>query len=293
MNLATTKRVVPVALICAVAVGSLTWAWTVQGLDCGCDSPFPPPFVTVTHRDHKFRDLVYSQTIFVWGGELAKKGLPEWFEREREQRERDWLLHSGKGKTFTVTRALYRYGRDHNGRPPVHAAALVAEGYLEPSSLIATGSATVPKRILVGRYTTLARLPALPADERERAVQEAAATLPANTVAHRLGDFVFTYHGMVFEEAPKTSLPIVMLAPAPEFNRRPAAKAATDGVPIGHLRTLWVLESGYHPTRWRALRRENRARKDAGLPPLPDPFKVRHDRPALASGPALASELED
>jgi hypothetical protein len=273
MNATTAKRVVPVAMICAVAVGGLAWGWTVEGLDFECGDLFPPPFVMVTHRDHKFDDLRYSQTIFVWGGELPKKGLPEWFEREREQRERDWLLHSPKGQTFTVTRALYRYARDHYGRPPAHAAALVAEGYLEPSSLIATDSATDPIRILVGRSTTLARLPSLPAAEQERAVQEAAEVLPEGTVAHRLGDFVFTYHGMVFEKEPKTSLPIVMLAPAPEFNRRPKVSR---GVVIGHLRSLFVLHAGSGSNRWRA-----RERREAGLPPLPDPFTVRHDRPAV------------
>ncbi len=278
MNTTLLKRSVGLAVISAIAVGGLAWAWTAEGLDFDCDGLFPPPFVTITHRDHKFDDLRYSQTIFVWGGELPRKELPEWFEQQREQRERDWLAHSAKGKTFTVTRALYRYGRDHGGRPPAHAAALVAEGYLEPSDLIATGSATVPNRILVGRSTTLERLPALETEQQQRAVDEAIAELPEGTVAHRLGDFVFTYHGMVFEAGPKESLPIVVLALAPEYNRPPTSKA---GIMIGHLRSLFVLPSTYDPTRRRGLEWENKSRQRAGLPPLPDPFRVRHLRPAV------------
>jgi hypothetical protein len=113
-------------------------------------------------------------------------------------------------------------------------------------------------------------------DERPAVIERAAAALPRGVVAHRVGDFVFTYHGGVLDgRAP--GLWVVLMSPDPDANQfasidMPVVAGRVDGgmmqIPPASFASRLAVQNGL------------RARH--GLPPLPDPSTVTHGEPAVA-----------
>jgi hypothetical protein len=103
----------------------------------------------------------------------------------------------------------------------------------------------------------------------------AADTLPAGTIAHRLGDFVFTYHGIDFAgDDPR--LWVVMVCYDEQANQGawPSGK-----VFVGRLDGL---VDEFPPDELaNQLAKQNAIRVAAGLPDLRDPRLVRHGRPIV------------
>ena len=100
----------------------------------------------------------------------------------------------------------------------------------------------------------------------------AAADLPANVTAHRLGDYVFTYHGVDLSGDP--ALWIVVISPDPDLNPggQDVICASRDG-------SVQRVTKEMMP---RMLSQQNTIRAQAGLAPLADPSTVTHDQPAVA-----------
>src|SRR5262249_1672675 len=101
--------------------------------------------------------------------------------------------------------------------------------------------------------------------------------LPKNVIAHRLGDFVFTYHGINLTTA-DPGLWLVIRSMDPDSNRMLAAArtivvAKADG-------STKVIGGKFA----QALAGQNQRRAKYGLAPLPDPATVTHSSPA-SSGP--------
>ena len=103
----------------------------------------------------------------------------------------------------------------------------------------------------------------------------AADAMPQNVVAHRLGDFVFTYHG-VDSSTGDPSLWIVISSADPVANPNP---------PLGENIAVGCLDGSvktFLPHLFAsALADQNALRRSVGLPPLPDPRTVTHDAPAV------------
>ncbi|GJM18619.1 MAG: hypothetical protein DHS20C14_08320 [Phycisphaeraceae bacterium] len=97
--------------------------------------------------------------------------------------------------------------------------------------------------------------------------------LPPNVVAHRVGDFVFTYHGIDAAAAPPGLWIIVEheLADA-GFGSEELTAITTDG--ITETMPPW--------TRQEQVDAQNDIRALHGLAPLPDPAMVTQDQPATA-----------
>jgi len=100
--------------------------------------------------------------------------------------------------------------------------------------------------------------------------------MPKGVVAHRFGDFVFTYHGGKLSN--RDRLWVVVMLPDPSVNPTPdpsdpiyiaAANYQLTEVTFGELPEL--------------LKKQNQHRATLGLPPLPDLTTVTHDNPATAS----------
>ena len=93
-----------------------------------------------------------------------------------------------------------------------------------------------------------------------------------------MGDFVFTYHGVDFENV-DSKLWVVVWSPDPDLN---VPLNLQDWVAVGmadgtaQAMTVNTLVS--------ALRRQNVVRAAQGLPPLKNPLDVTHDKPQVASG---------
>lgn len=176
----------------------------------------------------------------------------------------------GNVQAFAV---LFR-ARSATGVWPAHAAELLERGLLEPSDFIATMSATE-----IGDCPLLDRpLPewdSMSPQEQSVLVGAAAAALPEGVVAHRLGDFVFTWHGMDAAD-PARELWLVIESWDPDAPHQSEqleiAVLTADGAVLTIPADLFGAARSV----------QNRVRADRGLPPLPDPLTVLHGSPAVA-----------
>ncbi|MCC7407263.1 MAG: hypothetical protein IT442_04280 [Phycisphaeraceae bacterium] len=176
--------------------------------------------------------------------------------------------------TKSVAYALAHHGLTHHGQLPAHAIALVMDQSLNPHDLIAPGSKTTLATIPVGSTTLDQFIKLSPADQQSQAAS-AIAFLPPDVVAHRLGDFVFTYHGMNLSTAPSDAWIVISYYDSTINKNFPHTfyAACVDG----HIQTL------NHNTFSSELQAQNQLRAKAGLPPLPDPRFIRHGLPMSAS----------
>jgi hypothetical protein len=171
----------------------------------------------------------------------------------------------------SIGSALSTWATQHNGQFPPHALQLVADGHLSAPEFamwqIGHDEAKVP---VAG--TTLDSFQRLGPNRQQLAAQSAAASLPPNVVAHRLGDVVFTYHGLNANTA-DSQLWIAIVHPDPDQLSNGTITACAiraDGIPLALPR----------PTFTSQLAQQNALRQQYGLPPLPDPATVTHVQPA-------------
>jgi len=162
--------------------------------------------------------------------------------------------------------------------PPRHALEMVASGDLWPDQLVLPSTLTTLPDIPAGSGD-LSDFTSLPPSEQQAIAREAADALPADTIAHRLGDVVFTYHG--FNTRTDPDLWIALISPDPDTN---PGVSDVDGL-------LWALHADGHVEEIlatdfaRALDDQNALRATYLLAPLPHPDDVRHASPALAPAP--------
>jgi hypothetical protein len=219
-------------------------------------------------------------------------------------------------ETRTVVDGLLAYAQANAGRGPQHAIELVATGHLATSAFVSSPTATYEVDVPVGA-TNLDVLFAAAPSELRRATQAAISRLPSDVVAHRLGDFVFTYHGIDFNQA-DPGLWIVIWSPDPDANPPGSSTAAPQftlfenedpGAPmlpahdvlgltpnLASSHTIATMALAAMAARLdgslmalspnmtaKLLEEQNELRLSAGLEPLPLPSQVTHDRPARAN----------
>jgi len=177
--------------------------------------------------------------------------------------------------TQTVLAVLVTYAAANGDRGPAHALELVLEPGLREQDFIDPFTATIPVDVPVGK-TTLADLAFDGPDGRPEAIEQASAALPDGVVAHRVGDFVFTYHGAVLDgRAP--GLWLVVLSPDPGTLQVPGSGGSVAvGLADG---TVLLILPGQFVARFK---QQNHLRAAQGLPPLPSPPTVTHRSPAVA-----------
>lgn len=193
----------------------------------------------------------------------------------------------GPGQVLTIQSGLQTYAAANAGQLPVHAIQLVEASAIQAGDLVIPTSLTGLADVPVGR-TNLDVFRQLPPERRSRDVQAVVANTPAGLVAHRLGDFVFTYHGINLNNAdPALWLLIEWPDPAVNGAVRPND---TVHVGLGAGRT-----SGFSANLMQSeLARQNALRAQYGLPPLPMPETVLHGQPAAGPGAAsLPAEAPD
>ncbi|MBP7745162.1 MAG: hypothetical protein KA383_03445 [Phycisphaerae bacterium] len=179
-----------------------------------------------------------------------------------------------EGETEVVMDALLTFARGNAGQGPTHAAQLVALHRLSGSALVAWDSTTFEEDVAVGSVR-LDELEELSLAQANAAADAAARALPPRTIAHRLGDFVFTYHGLDLTQA-DPELWVVIRQCDPEANPGTTMPFVFVGRADGT-----VLR--FTADQFRARRAEqNELRASHDLAPLPDPATVTHTRPAVA-----------
>jgi hypothetical protein len=166
-----------------------------------------------------------------------------------------------------------------NAAWPTHAIELVASNDVPATALVIRGDGAErsPASVAAGPVS-LEAFTLLP-PERERALTQALIdSLPPDTVAHRLGDFVFTWHGMPPPDQAAGQLWVAVLAAeadtVPGLWRTPIGVVKADG----STGTFFIADLP------RELAAQNRHRAAAGLPPLPDPTTIAPGKPATAEG---------
>lgn len=173
-----------------------------------------------------------------------------------------------------VVGAVQAYARNH-GSVPDHAASLVTDGHSDPLIFVVMESATMPWQVRVGT-SSLQQLGALPYQQQLDQVDAATDDLPPNVVAHRLGDFVFCWHGLDLTTSDGELWLFIISAD-------PIAQAATDMNGFRHVGLVNGTTRSIANERWEgALAEQNFLRVSAGLTPLPHPDRVRHDSPFVA-----------
>jgi hypothetical protein len=180
-----------------------------------------------------------------------------------------------------VTSALGIYAATQNNEYPAHAAQLVNASALGGFQLISGQTLTSTSDITVGAQT-LDQFMLLPTNRQRLAAQDAADALPADVVAHRLGDYVFTYHG-ISPGSGDPNLWIVIASPDPVANPQ------LDPQVNSGARSFGMIFVGQNDGSVRAIQAsrfaselaaQNQVRAASGLAPLPDPAHVTHGSPA-------------
>jgi len=169
--------------------------------------------------------------------------------------------------------AVQNYAAAGAGSGQVHSAELVASGELTESELIAPDSQSSAGTVRIGS-TTLDVFLSLDPDQQVATAESASASLPAGVVAHRLGDVVFTYHGVNEKSTLQQGIWMFIVWPDPDANPGPPQNL-TVGLPDGTTRSYPAV------TMASLLQSQNALRRAVGLPVLPDPSTVTHDAPAV------------
>ncbi|MCP3902229.1 MAG: hypothetical protein GY715_01225 [Planctomycetes bacterium] len=159
-----------------------------------------------------------------------------------------------------------------DGSYPDHGLMLVVDANMSPGEFISPMSSTTWSDITLGQ-SDLGEFRRQGSGRQAQMAGAAADALPPDTVAHRIGDVVFTFHGL--DPAGDPSLWVFVMPPDP--------------APFPGGAQVWIVaEAGgsVYPVQQRGfslkLAEQNDLRAQAGLPPLPDPSTVGHDAPATA-----------
>lgn len=168
------------------------------------------------------------------------------------------------GEAQTITTALQSYASAHQGAGPGHAIELVDGGSVFSHTFIAGGVSGW--NMAIGN-TTLGMFDSLTPAHQQAAVQAAIASVPAGAVAHRVGDIVFTYHGIDFDTADPNLWAMIVWPDQPMIPPEPHTNVSV-GLVDG---TVTDVTFGTFQTE---LAAQNALRAKYQLPPIPHPATV-------------------
>ena len=131
---------------------------------------------------------------------------------------------------------------------------------------------------------SLAEFLKLPTSQRLAIAGRLLEQVPSEIIAHRFGDFVFTYHG-ASPSGDDPNLWLVVMLPDPDING-PPAPASTVLLGTGDM-TVEKIEFRELAER---MNKQNEYRAAMELPPLPDLTTVTHDKPAVAGQQPTGSD---
>ncbi len=181
------------------------------------------------------------------------------------------------GATQSITTGIISHAGQNNGVGPDHALSLITDDGFSGDELLDDFSDTFESDVPLGSGT-LADVSTMNTTEKATLLQASVDALPDNVIAHRLGDFVFTYHGLDLTN-PDPGLWVVILSWDPDATLSGSSQIT---VPVG-LADGTVISFPYADLATIQLPQQNALRAASGLPPLPDPATVTHDQPAVDS----------
>lgn len=177
---------------------------------------------------------------------------------------------SSQAQTHQVLTGLFAHF-DRNNAFPDHALRLVHDNDLSIYTLAAD-----PSTAQVGN-TSLAGFQLLPSGDEKSLVETLARQLPPDVTAHRLGDYIFTYHGI----DPGIDSGLWLIIHWPPSGR---ASPPTQNISVATAdRTVHTIPAASFLTE---LAAQNQLRAAHNLPPLPDPGDITTDKPATSQSPS-------
>jgi hypothetical protein len=184
-------------------------------------------------------------------------------------------------QTFGLNNSLLQYSWQHSRSGPEHAIELVLVGGfgswqgMPGAPFCQVGTKTTSRDVPIGD-ATLQDFLTMSMSNKLGATKTLLESLPKGIIAHRVGDFVFTYHGASLG-GNDPNLWVVIMVPDPGVNGTPAPQ---DAVHIG-TDSYTVTQITYGELA-KSLQEQNAYRQTIGLAPLPDPTTVTHEQPAVA-----------
>lgn len=219
-------------------------------------------------------------------------------------------------RATSVVSALNTYGNTNSGYPK-HAIELLSSGSVGIGELSFSTDPLAADNIPIAG-TTLGKFEMAKPDGKDQIAANAVAGLPPSVIAHRLGDYVFTYHGITPSTAdaglwlfvaeipspPSPSPPapvnvaptpgqngiqpaVPQLNPPPPSGSPPMARSGVVVTPGTNMPSFIVgLANGRTQTIPKVimpqmLLQQNQLRATFSLPPLPDPTTVTISAPAM------------
>ncbi|UCC29116.1 MAG: hypothetical protein JSU86_13045 [Phycisphaerales bacterium] len=178
-------------------------------------------------------------------------------------------------ETRKLLNALVAYSQGNSGLPLDHAIGMALDGHLVSADFVSFDSLTSAESVPLADIS-LSQFDELSVERKETVVRMAAEALPRRTVAHRLGDFVFTHHGVDLPGA-DPNLWLVIWSPDPGQNPRLQPQ---DVIPIGLVSGKVIQAQALKLVDM--LPAQNQLRAEHSLPPLSSPFTVTHAKPMAA-----------
>lgn len=159
------------------------------------------------------------------------------------------------------------------GAFPTHMLQMLADDTLDEIDFIESPM-TQPMNVPIG-LKTLNDWPLLTQQEQALLLQDVLDAQPADVIAHRFGDYVFTYHGLD-PDADDGDLWIVIASPNPSIRNWTMTPEEVIVMSLdGTVRSLDEMELANE------IDLQNVLREAHGLEPLPSPDKVTHDAPVV------------
>ncbi len=159
-----------------------------------------------------------------------------------------------------------------------HASAFMGSGFVYGDMFLSSDTVLTPADVPIGPLTLadFAGGPRSLTPAQAAAVKEASDALPVNTIAHRMGDYVFTYHGVdIMTMSERMWVVIAWPVRAPEA---PLDADYTIVVAQANSETREITVGNFAA----ALELQNDLRARYNLAPLPMPDTVTQEQPAVA-----------
>lgn len=161
-----------------------------------------------------------------------------------------------------------------DGAWPVHMGELLNDGSLSPQDFVAAMSMTTTQDAGLGGVA-LGAWWSLAPESRESTLAKVLESMTPDVIAHRVGDFVFTYHGIDPANPPPRLWTVVEA-----WDRQVPGQPVQWQVSVLNMDgSAATIPRGMFAGQ---LQAQNQLRAGVGLPPLPDPFTVRSGIPEIA-----------
>lgn len=189
------------------------------------------------------------------------------------------MVNNDTADARAVGQAIITFSQNNDGAGPAHGLELLTGGYLEDGwAFVLSSSPTLPEMIPVGDRT-LDDFALLEGEAQTDALITILGDMPPNVVAHRVGDFVFTHHGVDLADTRGQRGQLWLAVAVSDPDSRGTAIATWD--PVQLIYADGTVGTVMHSTLDSMLQQQNTLRAREGLPPIPHPDDVLHGKPAV------------